>query len=157
MFNNNLEVVYLNNNDVIIYNILNNKINYGLIPIKYNNKDIVYRIKRTSNKIEYKDKIIINVNLTGSFNEIENINLEDKETINKLKKEIKNNLKDKINFTMSKLKENNIDILGIKKIIYNKEKVKIEKINDIDYKININIKIEREELIFNSLGENNEI
>lgn len=157
IFNSNNEVIYLNNNDVIIYNLLNNKLNYGLIPIKYNNKEIVYQIKSTNNKLEYKDKLIINIDLTGSFNEIENINLEEKETVDKLKKEIKNNLKEKIKHTMDILKDNNIDVIGIKKVFYNKERNKIDSIKYIDYKTNINIKIEREELIFNALGENNEI
>ena len=58
---------------------------------------------------------------------------------------------------MDTLKDNNIDIVGIKKIFYNKERKKIDSIKYIDYKTNINIKIEREELIFNALGENNEI
>ena len=157
IFNSNNEVIYLNNNDVIIYNLLNNKLNYGLIPIKYNNKEIVYQIKSTNNKLEYKDKLIINIDLTGSFNEIENINLEEKETVDKLKKEIKNNLKEKIKHTMDILKDNNIDVIGIKKVFYNKERNKIDSIKYIDYKTNINIKIEREELIFNALGEYNEI
>ena len=156
MLNKDKELVFLNNDDVVIYNLLNNDLNNGIFPINYENKDIVYRIKSIKNKIEYKDKIIINIDLVGNFNEIENINL-NKETINKIKKKVKNNIKNKISKTLDKTIENNIDVFGLKKIIYNKQKIDIESINKIDYEININIKIEREELIFNALGENNEI
>lgn len=156
MLNKDKELVFLNNDDVIIYNLLNNDLNNGIFPINYENKDIVYRIKSIKNKIEYKDKIIINIDLVGNFNEIENINL-NKETINKIKKKVKNNIKNKISKTLDKTIENNIDVFGFKKIIYNKQKNDIESINNLDYEININIKIEREELIFNALGENNEI
>ena len=156
MLNKDKELVFLNNDDVIIYNLLNNDLNNGIFPINYDNKDIVYRIKSVKNKIEYKDKIIINIDLVGNFNEIENINL-NKETINNIKKKVKNNIKNKISKTLDKTIENNIDVFGFKKVIYNKQKNDIESINNLDYEININIKIEREELIFNALGENNEI
>ena len=76
---------------------------------------------------------------------------------NKLSVEEKEWLAANINTVQNVHVLNNIDVFGLKKIIYNKQKIDIESINNIDYEINIKVKVEREELIFNSLGENNEI
>lgn len=143
----------LTNNEINIYNILTNNKTNTLFQINYNNNHIIYRTKTTTTKITYKNNTIyITINLIGNYNELENTKLTTKNITNltnKTKETITNQTKE----LLDTLINNNIDPIGLKKIIYNKTRTKITNINNIKYTINTNIKIEREELTFNQIGE----
>lgn len=147
----------LNNQEINIYNILNNNNKQQLIETQINNNYVIYRIKSLKTKITYKNnKININIDLIGNFNEIDNIPLNE-ENIKMLTNKTKETLETETSNLLNHLINNNLDILGFKKIIYNQTRNKINNINNLEYEINTNIQIEREELTFNKIGEQNEI
>lgn len=153
LIKNNDKEIILTNNQINIYNILTNNNKNTIFQINYNNNIIIYRIKNIKTKFTYNNNTInININLIGNYNELETTTL-DTQTINNLTNQTKETINKEISDLLSILINNNIDILGLKKIIYNKTRNKISNINNINYKINTNIKIEREELTFNQIGE----
>ena len=48
---------------------------------------------------------------------------------------------------------NNSDPLGFKKVIYNNTRKKVKNINKLNYEVKVDINIDREGLIFNSVGD----
>lgn len=159
IFNGDKDSIIVNNDYIKIYNLLNNINKYTLFKINYNNGYIVYRVKdiKSKLKLDYNNNFEININVVGNFNEMDNIDL-DKNNIENLINLTKNHIyNDTISF-MDILKKNNIDVLGFKKIIYNKTKNKLDDINDLTIEVNINLTLEREELTFDNIGaKKNEI
>lgn len=153
LIKNNNNNIILTTNQINIYNILTNTNKHTIFQIKYNNNYIIYRIKSIKTKITYQNNTInININLIGNYNELETTIINNK-TITTLTNITKETITKETQELLNTLINNNIDILGLKKIIYNKTRNKISSINNLNYKINTNIKIEREELTFNQLGE----
>lgn len=153
IFNNNKDLIKINNDDVKIYNLLNNIDRYSLFKINYNEGFLIYRVKSIKTKIDYKDNNIkIKLDIIGNFNEIDNISL-DKNSINEILDLTKNKINNNVNMFIDKLIVNNIDVLGFKKIIYNKTKNKLENINNLKCDILVDIALEREELTFNNIGD----
>lgn len=153
LIKNNDKEIILTNNQINVYNILTNNNKNTIFQINYNNNIIIYRIKNIKTKFTYNNNTInININLIGNYNELETTTL-DTQTINNLTNKTKETINKEISDLLNILINNNIDIFGLKKIIYNKTRNKIPNINNINYNINTNIKIEREELTFNQIGE----
>lgn len=143
----------LTNNEINIYNILTNNKTNTIFQINNNNNHIIYRTKTSKTKITYKNNTInITINLIGNYNELENTNLTTKNITN-LTNKTKETITNQTQELLDTLINNNIDPIGLKKIIYNKTRTKITNINNINYTINTNIKIEREELTFKQIGE----
>lgn len=153
MFNDDKELIRINNDNVKIYNLLNNIDRYSLFKIKYNEGSLIYRVKSVKSKINYKnDSIEIKLDIVGNFNEIDNINL-DKGKINELLDITKNKINSNVNLFINELIVSNIDTLGFKKIIYNKTKNKLDNINNLKYNVLLNVTLEREELTFDNIGD----
>lgn len=152
IFNNN-NYIKINNDNIKIYNLLNNINKYTLFKINYNNGSLIYRVKDIKTKYKLiNNNIDITLNIIGNFNEIDNINLKEDNLntlINLTKDKITNDTKEFINI----LTTNNIDVIGFKKLVFNETKQKINNINNLNYNLNINITLEREELTFYNLGE----
>lgn len=143
----------LNDKQINIYNILNNNNKQLTIEVQNNNNYIIYRIKSLKTKITYdNNQISIDINLIGNLNELDNI-LPNEENISIITNQLKDTLIIETNNLLTLLINNNLDILGFKKIIYNQTRNNIDNINNIKYNLNINIKVEREELTFNQIGE----
>lgn len=153
IFNNNKDLIRINNDDVKIYNLLNNIDRYSLFKINYNEGFLIYRVKSIKTKIDYKDNNIkIKLDIIGNFNEIDNISL-DKNSINEILDLTKIKIDNNVNMFIDKLLVNNIDALGFKKIIYNKTKSKLDNINNLKCDILVDIALEREELTFDNIGD----
>lgn len=153
IFNNNKDLIRINNDDVKIYNLLNNVDRYSLFKINYNEGFLIYRVKSIKTKIDYKDNNIkIKLDIIGNFNEIDNISL-DKNSINEILDLTKIKIDNNVNMFIDKLLVNNIDALGFKKIIYNKTKSKLDNINNLKCDILVDIALEREELTFDNIGD----
>lgn len=153
IFNNDKELIRINNDDVKIYNLLNNVDRYSLFKIKYNEGSLVYRVKSVKSKMDYKDDSIeIKLDIVGNFNEIDNIDL-DKGNINELLDITKNKINNNVDTFVNELIINNIDTLGFKKIIYNKTKNKLDNINNLKYNVLVDVTLEREELTFDNIGD----
>ena len=152
IFNNN-NYIKINNDNIKIYNLLNNINKYTLFKINYNNGSLIYRVKDIKTKYKLtNNNIDITLNIIGNFNEIDNINLKEDNLntlINLTKEKVTNDTKEFINI----LTTNNIDVIGFKKLVFNETKQKINNINNLNYNLNINITLEREELTFYNLGE----
>ena len=97
-------------------------------------------------KIDYdvsKDKIIVNVNAEGSLKEIScNINLEDKNEINKLEKKVEEEMKKYMEDAIELAKNYQTDIFGFGNLIYKKYPKFYNEIEDWNtYFTNFNIEI----------------
>lgn len=143
----------INIDEVKIYNLLSNNKSDYLFQINYDNKDLVYRISKHKSKISFDDRIIINLDITGSFIEIDNLNLEDQEETKKILFTLKNQIKNEISSFIDKLILLDSDVLKFKKAYLNKSRTRIDSINNLDYKIVINLNLDREGLIFDSMGD----
>lgn len=153
IFNNDKDLIRINNDDVKIYNLLNNVDRYSLFKINYNEGFLIYRVKSIKAKIDYKDNSIkIKLDIIGNFNEIDNISL-DKNSINEILDLTKIKIDNNVNMFINKLLVNNIDALGFKKIIYNKTKNKLDNINNLKCDILVDVALEREELTFDNIGD----
>lgn len=153
IFNNNKDLIRINNDDVKIYNLLNNIDRYSLFKINYNEGFLIYRVKSIKTKIDYKDNNIkIKLDIIGNFNEIDNISL-NKNSINEVLDLTKDKINNNVNIFINKLLVNNIDALGFKKIIYNKTKNKLDNINNLKCDILVDVAVEREELTFDNIGD----
>lgn len=144
-------------NSIQIYNLLNNKSTLYVFHIKKDDKYVDYYVMSNKSKITFKDNYyIFDISLTGSFNEIDTFNLDNNQILNNLKQEVNKKVNEDLNNFINTLSKSNSDILGLKKISYNKTRKKINTIEDIKYKSNINILLNRKGLIFNSIGGTNE-
>ncbi len=153
IFNNNKDLIRINNDDVKIYNLLNNVDRYSLFKINYKEGFLIYRVKSIKTKIDYKDNNIkIKLDIIGNFNEIDNISL-NKNSINEVLDLTKDKINNNVNMFINKLLVNNIDALGFKKIIYNKTKNKLDNINNLKCDILVDVALEREELTFDNIGD----
>lgn len=158
IFNHNKESVIINNDNIKIYNLLNNTTKYSLFKINYNGGNLIYRIKEVNTKYKYENNNInITIDINGNFNEIDNINL-NKDNIEELITLTKDSVYNETISFLNILKSNNIDALGFKKIIYNKTKNKLDSIKELDYNLDIKIILDREETTFENIGaKKNEI
>ena len=158
IFNHNKESVIINNDNIKIYNLLNNTTKYSLFKINYNGGNLIYRIKEVNTKYKYENNNInITIDINGNFNEIDNINL-NKDNIEELITLTKDSIYNETTSFLNILKSNNIDALGFKKIIYNKTKNKLDSIKELDYNLDIKVILDREETTFENIGaKKNEI
>ena len=154
IFSDNKIVGYLPFNMVETYNLLNNTPTNYYYQIDYNGKSLVYKVSSNKTKIKYQNnRINIDVKLNGSFIEIEDTNITDKKIEKELTNILNNKIKLEIDNLINKCLQSNSDILGFKKAYFNKQRTKLESIYSLKYTINIETKINREGLIFNSLGD----
>ena len=143
--------------NIQIYNLLNNNSSEYYFDINYHNKNLIYRISTHTSKINYQEnKINIKLSLNGTFIEIEDTNLMNDNNLNEILLILKNKINKDISNLINILKINDSDILSFKKYYFNKERTKINTIKNLNYNINLDLKLNREGLIFNSIGESNE-
>jgi len=135
------------------FNLLNNETSEYFYQINYQDKSLVYRVSEHDAKLKYNNMINIDLNVNGSFIEIEDIDLEDENMIDEVLMFLKEKIKEEANLLINECKTYDSDILAFKKLYYNNERKKIDSIRNMDYKINVNVKLDREGLIFNSLGD----
>lgn len=158
IFNNNKDSTIINNDYIKIYNLLNNITNYSLFKINYNDGSLIYRVKNVNTEYKYENNNInITINIKGNFNEIDNINL-NKDNIEELISLTKDSIYNETTTFLNILKNNNIDVLGFKKIIYNSTKTKLDSIKKLNYNLDIKVTLDREEITFENIGaKKNEI
>ncbi|MBO6195833.1 MAG: Ger(x)C family spore germination protein [Bacilli bacterium] len=154
---NSKVIDYLNKDEVLGYNFLNNKINDAVISVKCSDNN--YSSISLKNKTKYKVKkeknkyiLTFNITSTGQINEYtckkdlkKNKNI--KELENNAKKEIKKYIKKVIN----KQSKSNSNFLGIKRKVY----LRYSKYNneDIDIKYNIKVNINKKGHLNNSIKD----
>ena len=158
IFNNNKDSIIINNDYVKIYNLLNNITKYSLFKINYNDGNLIYRIKDVNTEYKYENNNInITIDINGNFNEIDNINL-NKDNIEELITLTKDTIYNDTTSFLNILKNNNIDVIGFKKIIYNRTKTKLDSIKELNYNLDIKVTLDREETTFENIGaKKNEI
>ena len=154
---NSKVIDYLNKDEVLGYNFLNNKINDAVISVKCSDKN--YSSISLKNKTKYKVKkeknkyiLTFTINSTGQINEYtckkdlkKNKNI--KELENNTKKEIRKYIKKVIN----KQKKSKSNFLGIKRKVY----LRYSKYNneDIDIQYNIKVNINKKGHLNNSIKD----
>lgn len=154
IFNGNKIVGKLDFNKSNIYNLLNKTEALYLFNNEYHNHQVVFKAFDYKVKFDYKNnKIFIKLNINGNLDEIESIDLKNEKNVQNLIKIIKLNIKDDCDEFVRLIKEKDADVLGFKKVIYNKTKKKIESIKDLNYDIDVNVTLDRKGLIFESIGD----
>lgn len=138
--------------DIQIYNILNNSNMTYLFSSSINSKNFTFKAMKVKSKISYEDSFIIEIDANGILDEMDDIDLDDKETVQEITDIINKEISDKAKEFVRKLILNNSDILGFKKVYYNKKRSKLESLSDIDYQVKVNVSLNRKGLIFYSLG-----
>jgi spore germination protein KC len=149
------KIIYtLNNEEIQIYNLLTN-INYEyLFLVNYQNKQIVFRVLNSKGKIKYKkNNITLTLSITGAFDEMENVNINDKKELNKIINKTKDTINNRINDFIKICLTWNVDPIGINKSYYNETKKELKNLNKLNYIIKSDILIDREGLIYNSIGD----
>ena len=154
IFNGNKIVEKVDFNKSNIYNLLNKTEALYLFNNEYHNHQVVFKAVDYKVKFDYKNnKIFIKLNINGNLDEIESIDLKNEKNVQNLIKIIKLNIKDDCDEFVRLIKEKDADVLGFKKVIYNKTKKKIESIKDLNYDIDVNVTLDRKGLIVESRGE----
>ena len=154
IFNENKIVKKIDFKDVKLFNLLNNADALYLFNIYYKDKLIVFKTLDKNIKINFKNnKIIIKLKINGNLDEIEDINLKNEDNIKEIINIINNKINDNCNEFIRLLEDNNSDVLGFKKVIYNKTKKKINNISKINYDIDVDVSLDRKGLIFESIGD----
>ena len=147
------EKVIIGYNDSLTYNILDNKANNATYllscPDLSNNINLTIYDAKTSYKLK-NNILYIDVILNTQIDEYNcSLDLKQSSNIKILNDYYSGVFKNKINNFYHIIKENNSDVLGIGKIIYNQRRIyKEDDWLDIDYKVNIDFKINKEGLIF---------
>lgn len=138
--------------DIQIYNILNNSNMTYLFSSSINSKNFTFNAMKVKSKISYEDGFIIEIDANGILDEMDDIDLDDKETVQEITDIINKEISDKTKDFIDILILNNSDILGFKKVYYNKKRSKLESLSDIDYQVKVKVSLNRKGLIFYSLG-----
>jgi len=140
----------MNEDESLIYNLLKKNIDNIRINIPYKNEQSVIEIYGPSPKIDLKIKdnqikVDIKLGLEGDIVELnQEENVKKNSVINELNKNMNKKLKNYLNQLLESCKKENIDVLGLKEIIYknyNKEYDKYKNKN-IYEEAHINIKID---------------
>ncbi len=148
---------YLDKDEVLGYNFLNNKIENTIIPVKCDKKDyasISIKSKTKYNVKKKKNKYIItfNINSTGNIEEYTcNKNLKKDKTIKILQKNTEKVIKNKIKKVVKKHNSTKSDFSGIKRKVY--LKYSRYKNQDIKIKYNVKVKINKSGQLNNSIKD----
>ena len=127
----------------------------GKASLTLNKKDddkiIAINIYSGKGKIEIKDsQVIYNIDALGEIKvNTTNINLKDEKAYHNLNDEFKKILNEKLLKFIEVLKNDNLDILEVNNLYYEKTRKEMNIFKSFDFKLNTNIKIDKKGLIFN--------
>lgn len=152
IFNNKEVTSTIDFENIQIYNILNNSNMTYLFNSSINDKEFTFKGVKVKSNISYDNKFIIEIDANGILDEMSDIDLNNKKNIQEITDNINKEISDKTKEFTDKLILNNSDILGFKKIYYNKKRSKLKSINNIEYEVKVKISLNRKGLIFYSLG-----
>lgn len=153
VFSDKKGVTTINFDNIQIYNILNNSNMTYLFNSTIDNKNFTFKAMKVKSKINYQNNNFrIEINANGILDEMEDINLDDKKIVQKITDIAKEKITNETKTFIDTLTLNNSDILGLKKIYYNKNRTKLKNINNINYEIKVKVTLNRKGLIFYSLG-----
>ena len=118
---------------------------------KEDDKIISVNIYSGKGKIEIKDsQVIYNIDALGEIKvNTTNINLKDEKAYHNLNDEFKKILNEKLLKFIEVLKNDNLDILEVNNLYYEKTRKKMNIFKSFDFILNTNIKIDKKGLIFN--------
>ncbi|HHX33208.1 MAG TPA: hypothetical protein GX713_03180 [Mollicutes bacterium] len=150
IFSKNKIVNYLDSKEIALYNILNNNYMNYYLDFNLENKKATFKGNNYITKSIYQNNTInIFTRLEGSLVETENIDVKNKNDLDK----INNEFKKSINNFILKLYQNNSDILGFKNKIHKKNKNIDSTLTNIKYNINTKTIIDDDSLILESIGK----
>ena len=153
LFNDKTIVKEIDFEDIQIYNLLSNINSSYYFKIKYNDKTLVYKVKSHDVKLCYDDKLKVRIKLNGSFTEVEDLDLLKEDELAKILDILEDNIINEVSDFIKLLLSLDSDILGFKKIYFNNKRTTIQSIKDLDYLINLDLKLDREGLIFEAIGD----
>ena len=139
--------------DIQIYNLLSNIKSSYYFKINYNDKALVYKVKSHDVKLCYDDKLKIKIKLNGSFTEVEDLDLLEDDELKKILNTLEDSIISEISDFIKLLLSLDSDILGFKKVYLNNKRTTIKSIKDLEYLINLDLKLDREGLIFEAIGD----
>lgn len=159
---NNDKIIHLSKEATIAYNLINENFYDVDLTTNYNGSkmDFILLDPKASIKTTIKDNkltVDINVKLSSQPAEIrQKINLEDEKVQSTIQKDLSNTLTSYIKELLTTCKENNIDVLGIKNIIYKNNNSSYERFEYLNlyevakFNINVNTQIFRYGNIYRS-------
>ena len=153
IFNKDKIITNINLDMIKIYNLLTNKDSNILFQINYQNQDLIFKVSKSKSKIKYDNEILLDINVTGSFIEMESIELENFKISEEIIIVLENKIKEEINLLTNKLIINDSDILKFKKAYFNKKRKEINSISNLKYNTKVKVNLDREGLIFDSIGD----
>ncbi len=154
IFSNKQIVSKINLNEIQTFNLFNNAKSEYYYKIIYQNKSLVYRVSTHKVKTNYIDnKINIDVSLNGTFIEIEDLDLLNDKILHNVLKILNDKIQKDIDTLIINTQNNESDILAFKKYYFNNQRTKINSIKNLNYQINLKIDLNREGLLFNSIGD----
>ena len=144
---NGKDIVELNNNEGVYYNILVNNINKTLVDLPCDKNNYSIEIDNSKTNYDYKKNTLnITITLKGTISSYNcNFKIDKKDNLKKLSIITNNNIKKRLDDLIQKSKDNNTDFIGLSSYMYKHSKRKIN-IKDINTNIKVNTIIE-------SLGE----
>lgn len=153
IFNENKMIGFLGSNDSINTSILNGNVNNTIYTHKCDNdKYIVIEITKASVETKANNlKIDINIKENATISETScNLNLKDEKEIEKIQSDIEKEMEKGIKKTLSKLQDNDSDIIGYEDMLYKdnpktykklKEKYGQDLFKNIDFKVKVDLNL----------------
>lgn len=143
-------VDHLTDNEASYLNILKGAVNNVLLKIKYNDNAFLLNIYGSKNKYILNNKnVTLKINAEGLIKENSLLfDLENENTYATLQKEFEKKLNDDISGLFEKLKELEVDPIGIRNMYYIKTRDNPGNIHDYSFNINTKIFINKKGLIF---------
>ena len=150
IFNKSDIVNYIDDEEIAIYNILNNNFMNYYLNFDFDDRKAVLKGNNYFSNIIYQNNTMkIFTRLEGDLIETENFDINNKEHLKIINKEFKK----RIDNLIIKLYLNNSDILGFRNIIYKQKKHLDSSLNKINYQINTKIIINDYSLIIDNIGD----
>ena len=139
---------FLDKNETIGYNFLNDSVNKTVIPIKCSSISLLNSKTKYKVKKENKYKIYITINSNGSINEYNCNNKLNENTIKNLEKKTEKEIRKYVNSVLRVSNNSKSEFLGLKRKIYLNYPVYDNE--EYDLKINIKVNLSRKGEIRNS-------
>ncbi len=145
-------VDYLTNQESVTFNLLDSKAKNAEYTQYCNNSknNFTVSIYDSASEITYKkEKIQVNLKLQGDITQNNcNYDLRNYKVEKKLEEEFAKTIKKQIENLITKTQESDSDILGFNSAYYKKEKKYFSDWRNLDYTVNIDLKINKKGLIF---------
>lgn len=138
------------NEESILFNLIFKEDGGITLNKKYDDKLLTINLYNASSNIKIKDSTIyFNITSNGEVKvNTTSLNLKDEKTYKKINEDFSKMLNKKLLIFIENLKKDNLDILELNNLYYEKYRKKINALQTFDIKVNANVLIDKKGLIF---------